>query len=127
MKEQNGKGRSPARKAKQQDQDQAKGTRRRRALRIACAERLDITLVRELHAKLRQALQERRPIIIDGARVEQADAAALQLLCALGRDAKKNRIKLQFKNSSRALHKAASLLGLEESLGLSPATGGGAP
>lgn len=87
--------------------------------RIDLGAELDITVARDLHARLCKLLDAGQPADIDAASVEQADSAGLQLLSAFVRDAGARPGGVQWSRPSEALRKAAQRLGLSQMLGLS--------
>lgn len=85
---------------------------------LSCPDSLDISMVEGFYGQLQQALQEQGSLLIDGSRVERADAAALQTLYAFLRQAKDMDMQVQWRQPSEALHRSARLLGLSSHLGL---------
>lgn len=69
---------------------------------------------------------ETAPLELDGAAVEQAETAGLQLLLALARSRREAGQDLHWRSASAPLHKAAEILGLSATMGLPPATEHGA-
>jgi ABC-type transporter Mla MlaB component len=88
---------------------------------IGCPEQLDISMVNELHELLSEQIGQCAAIEFDAGQVERADAAALQLLTVLSKDAKSQEISVKWRNPSETFKNAASLLGLQNDLGLAPA------
>ena len=85
---------------------------------ISCEECLDISLAQDLYGRLQQALEAKRPVVIDAGQVTRADTAVLQLLCAFFQDVQASGMEVQWQQSSPALENAARLLGLDACLGL---------
>jgi len=85
---------------------------------INCQSSLDISVVTNLGAELKVALDSGQSIQLQAAEVGKADAAALQLLCAFFLDAQTHGIDIEWLEPSDALVEAASLTGLIEHLGL---------
>ena len=79
---------------------------------------LDIAGAAKLHAQLVHALVANRPVVLDTAKVERVDTAALQVLTAFFKDAGAQNLTIQWKDPTQAIKTAARLLGLEESLQL---------
>ncbi len=77
----------------------------------------DISQVGELQQKI-VALMNDSDIVFDGSEVERIDAASLQLLTCVFKQAEKYGSKVSWQASSDALKKAAELLGLTEDLSL---------
>ncbi|VAW98231.1 hypothetical protein MNBD_GAMMA23-34 [hydrothermal vent metagenome] len=77
----------------------------------------DISQVGELQQQI-VALMNDSDIIFDGSEVERIDAASLQLLTSVFKQAEKYGSKVSWQASSDALKKAAELLGLTEELSL---------
>ncbi len=92
--------------------------RKPRSAIINCEESLDITVAGDIHGKLSRALEEKRPVIIDTAKVKRTDAAILQLFCAFSRAVKHAKTELQWKNPSEEFMAAAKRLDLTALLGL---------
>lgn len=88
------------------------------ATQIVCEAMLDISSASELHARLLDALAAGRPVSLDGADVERADTAALQVLTAFFQDARTKNIAVTWSSASDALARSAALLGLDEVLDL---------
>ncbi len=77
----------------------------------------DISQVGELQQQI-VALMNSSDIVFDGSEVERIDAASLQLLTCVFKQAEKYSSKVSWQASSDALKKAAELLGLTEELSL---------
>lgn len=90
------------------------------ALHLTLQSVLDIPLARGLQTELGEALQQGTPVVLDASQVERADASILQLLCAFVRAATERGVGYEWKQVSDALHRAARLTGLGETLGLPP-------
>lgn len=87
-------------------------------INIRCGEILDISRVAEFHQVLKDAIGKGSEIVLDAAEIERIDAAALQLLTVFLRDATARKVQAKLHIPSDALIKAASLLGLNQELGL---------
>lgn len=87
-------------------------------INVQCGEILDISKVAEFHQNLKTAIGKGGKIVLDAAAIERIDAAALQLLTVFLRDATARKVQAQLRTPSDALIKAASLLGLNQELGL---------
>jgi len=85
---------------------------------IVCEKNLDITVVGEIVARLREALAAGPVVEIDAAAVERVDTACLQALCVFSREAKINGVSLNWRSVSPSFRAAADLLGLASHLGL---------
>ncbi len=98
--------------------------KRRRSQVIRLEATLDITMLESLHGQWCKALDAGRPIVVDGGRVQHIDGAALQLLCALWREAPRRDADLRWRNVSPVISDAAGLAGLTRELGLSSGPAG---
>jgi len=78
---------------------------------------LDIVGARSLYAQLSEVLRDGGTPVLDASRVERVDAAALQLLAAFCRNARDAGHNPRWHAASPALCEAATLLGLQETLG----------
>ena len=87
---------------------------------IHCDACLDIAGVGELYAKLREALEARRSIVLEAAQVERIDTAALQTLCAFFQEAQTRDVVVQWQQPSVAVQTAARRLNLSLCLALLP-------
>jgi anti-anti-sigma regulatory factor len=85
---------------------------------ISCEECLDISLAQDLCKRLQQALEAKRPVVLDAGGVTRADTAVLQLLCAFFQDVRASGMEVQWQQSSPALQNSARLLGLDACLSL---------
>lgn len=90
------------------------------ALTLTLQAVLDIPLARRLQTELGEALEQGTPVVLDASQVERADASILQLLCAFAHAAAERGVGYEWKQVSDALHRAARLTGLGETLGLPP-------
>lgn len=89
---------------------------------IECQDSLDISMVTDFSVELSKALEIGQPVTIQAAKVERADTAALQLLCAFFLDARAAGITVEWQGPSDALKTAALQLGLAEHIGLDEAS-----
>ena len=87
---------------------------------IRCDACLDIAEVGELYARLREALEAHRPIVLEAAQVERIDTAALQTLCAFFQEALARDVVVQWQQPSVAVQTAARRLNLSACLALPP-------
>ncbi len=85
---------------------------------IVCDEMMDISIVGELRALLLEALDAKQAVTLDGAAVERADTAVLQVLVAFFQDARSQNITVQWSSASEALTRSAELLGITDILDL---------
>lgn len=85
---------------------------------IDCNEVFDISVVTDFKAMVQQAMAGGGGLVLDAAKVERVDTAALQLLAALFRDSEHKGIELSWKTPTEPLKYAARLTGLDELLGL---------
>lgn len=85
---------------------------------INCPGGLDIATTGELHAELTDALRSHRALTLNAEHVETADAAGLQLLCALFIDAAAKHVTLKWQNPSETLRQNARMIGAAQILGL---------
>jgi anti-anti-sigma regulatory factor len=102
----------------------AKGASKKRSPRAAkpacieLGERLTIVQATELHGTLTERLAGGKPIVVDGARVEEIDTAILQLLASLWRTCLQRGIGCTWAGTSEVLRRTAALVGLAEILQL---------
>jgi anti-anti-sigma regulatory factor len=85
---------------------------------IACEGGLDIAVAQELYRRLEEALAAARPVVLEAAQVERADAAVLQLLWVFFQEAHTRGIAVQWRQPAPALRHAARLLDLTAGLAL---------
>ena len=85
---------------------------------FSCGDLLDISVVAGLQARLRKSLEKSSTIELKADSVKKADTAGLQVFVALMREVESTGGCLIWKKPSDELIKAASLLGLDEALGL---------
>ena len=74
--------------------------------------RLTIVQAAALHRTMVAHLEEGRPVIVDGTRVEEIDTAVLQLLMSLWRTGQERGIACTWHGASDALRRTATLLGV---------------
>lgn len=79
-----------------------------------------VTDARQLYDNLGAALSSATSLVVDGARVERVDAAAMQILAIFCRTARERGLALAWRNPSAGLQQAAQLLGLQSMLGMNP-------
>lgn len=91
---------------------------RKSPLQIECEESLDISAAQDLHKKLKKALSEERPIVVNASKVERVDTSILQMFYALSKTAKKQQLALTWQAPSQKFQDAARLLDLEDGLEL---------
>lgn len=82
---------------------------------------LDITMVADVHARLRQALDAGTGLTLNGGELDRVDAAGLQLLAAFAEHARSLDIPVSWSSVSPCLEENAFVSGLGDCLGL-PAT-----
>ena len=83
------------------------------------SESIDITCVAKLHEQLLQLKKsDDSVIVLDGEKIERADAAGLQLLAGFFMSAKKQSITVQWNNPSEVLINSSRLMGVTELLDL---------
>ncbi|MHB8742658.1 MAG: STAS domain-containing protein [Sulfuricaulis sp.] len=87
---------------------------------VALEAALGIADARKLYSQLSSALTSAMPVVMDGARVERLDAAAMQVLASFCRTARERGLTLSWQNISPELKQAAQLLGLEPFLQMTP-------
>lgn len=85
---------------------------------IVCSSSMDISGAGELRLQLMDAINTKESVVLDAAKIEKVDTAALQILTAFFKDADATNIEVQWKDPTQALTTAASLLGLNETLRL---------
>jgi len=84
---------------------------------IALGDSLTIAELGELMDRLRAGLDLGGTLTLHAGDVEQVDAAGVQLLCALSRDARKQGMELVWPQVSERLESAVRQLGLSDELG----------
>lgn len=77
---------------------------------------LGVAQARALHAQLDQALTQPLPLVLDAGRVEQVDAAAMQVLAGFHRQLRVQGTVMHWHAVSRPLRQACQLLGLSHLL-----------
>ena len=82
------------------------------------AETLDISTVQALHAELLAAFDNGDPVSLNGSKVARIDTAILQLLASAFVYAEEHQCKLDLQSPSEALVESATLLGINEHIGL---------
>lgn len=85
---------------------------------INCEPTVDITVVEELLAHLKKALNEKHDVSIEAENIQRVDGAVLQLFAGFFRDAEAAGVSVTWKSKSDALVNAATILGLQEKLDL---------
>ncbi len=86
--------------------------------RIALNSVLDVRQVRRVHETLLPLVNDSAPLCIDGSQVTRVDTAALQLLAVFCRSARALARPLRWESASEEFRRAATLLNLEQELGL---------
>ena len=99
----------------------AAGPPRREPLPIELDPLLTIVQAAALHRTMVARLEEARPVIVDGTRVEEIDTAVLQLLTSLWRTGQERGIACTWHGASDALRRTAALVGLAGMLHLDAA------
>lgn len=79
---------------------------------------ITIACVAGLHREFLERLEQETPITLDASAVERADAAAVQLFCALFRSAEARGVPCSWAQVSEPLREAVGLLGVTRTLGL---------
>jgi anti-anti-sigma regulatory factor len=74
--------------------------------------RLTIVQAAALHRTMVAHLEEGRPVVVDGTRVEEIDTAVLQLLTSLWRTGQERGIACTWHGASDALRRTAALVGV---------------
>lgn len=85
---------------------------------IECEEVFDVSTVTDFKPPIQQAMAEGKNIVLQAGSIERIDAAALQLLAALFRDAGHKGVNISWNNPSEPLKYAAKLTGLTKNLEL---------
>ena len=85
---------------------------------IVLGESLTMTQVMPLYNELKQALTKQKQIVLEAAAVETVDAAGLQLLDALMREAQACQVEVSWREPSGVLSQSAKTLGLTDKLRL---------
>jgi ABC-type transporter Mla MlaB component len=85
---------------------------------IVLGESLTLTQVMPLYNELKQALTKQKQIVLEAAGVEAVDAAGLQLLDALMREAQACQVEVKWHDPSAILSQSAKTLGLADKLRL---------
>lgn len=86
--------------------------------RIALNAVLDVRQVRRMHETLMPLVNDSAPLRIDGSQVTRVDTAALQLLAVFCRSVRAQDRPLVWESTSDEIRRAATLLNLEQELGL---------
>jgi len=84
--------------------------------KICLEPHLDMDALPALAQALRDALEEKSPMMLDGSQVKNISGAALQLLLAAARSAQQAGISFRWHQPSPALERAVALLGLDNDL-----------
>ncbi len=85
---------------------------------MVCGKTFTLAEARALYPKLLIALLEGKSVIFDGEKIEQVDAAAMQLCCAFMSTQSVYQQQIQWRKPSAALVNTARLLGLADAMGL---------
>lgn len=86
--------------------------------RVELAAELRMAAAPALRETLLGALKAGQPVVLDGAGVSSADAAALQVLYVFARDGRASDVAWSWSGVSDALRQAAGLLGMESELAM---------
>jgi anti-anti-sigma regulatory factor len=78
---------------------------------------LSVVQARELHAQLGQVLTRSMALVLDAGRVEQVDAAAMQVLASFCRQSRAQSLTMRWRAVSLPVQQASQLLGLDSLLG----------
>jgi ABC-type transporter Mla MlaB component len=90
--------------------------RRNNQVRLVLNENLTISQAIPLHKKLSKGLAAGLPLILNGERVRQVDAAALQVLVAFCKNAQKQGLSLRYQTPGDYLYLSLRLSGLATAL-----------
>ncbi len=85
---------------------------------VECNDGVDITMVTDFKAILKQAASQNLPIVLDVSNLERIDGAALQLFAAFFTEAQETGLSVSWRSSSEPLNYAAKITGLTEVLNL---------
>ena len=85
---------------------------------ITCESTVDINIAVDLHAHLKNALENKHVVEIDASEVQRVDTAILQVFLAYSQEAKLQGLQFCWQGVSDAFRSAAYLLGIEEELAL---------
>lgn len=85
---------------------------------IVCGKTFTLAEARALYPKLLIALLEGKSVIFDGEKIEQVDAAAMQLCCAFMSTQTVYQQSIEWRKPSAALVNTAMLLGLADAMRL---------
>lgn len=85
---------------------------------IVLAERQTIQNVRELKEEVLAALDNREPVLVDAAEVDQIDTATLQLLAVLWQGANRASKPPRLERPSGEFRRVSALLGLDGLFGI---------
>jgi len=101
----------------------ARNTKKNKALQgesssIDCGDLLDISMVNDIHQKLKKSLDSGSDIAVNVSQIQRVDAAGVQMLCAFFQDAKSRNIKCTWENPSEVFLTSVQQLGLTTHLGI---------
>lgn len=86
--------------------------------KVGCGDSLDISVVSQFHSQLKDVLHDAKSIELAAGDLQRIDGAGIQMLVAFFKEAEQMHIHVDWSETSDALVKAASLLGLTEQLNL---------
>ncbi len=104
--------------ATQQDADAGKNSQSTNTLTMNFSPRFNIREVAAVYTELQQLLDKAVNVELDFEDVDVVDTAAIQLLVAFTREARKRGASISWQQPSAALYRSAELLGLSQELGL---------
>ncbi|MFC1750160.1 lipid asymmetry maintenance protein MlaB [Pseudomonadota bacterium] len=85
---------------------------------VECNEGLDISMVTDFKAMLRQAAAQDLPVVLDVSNMERVDGAALQLFAAFCLEAQESGLSVSWRSPPEPLCYAAEITGLKSVLNL---------
>lgn len=85
---------------------------------VECNEGLDISMVTDFKAILKQAAAQDMPVVLDVSNMERIDGAALQLFAAFCLEAQESGLDVSWRSPPEQLCYAAEITGLKSVLNL---------
>ncbi len=85
---------------------------------IECNEGLDVSMVTDFKALLKQAAGQELPVVLDVSGMERVDGAALQLFAAFFLEARESGLSVTWRSPPESLCHAAEITGLKSVLNL---------
>lgn len=86
---------------------------------------MTIASVEALHETMEPLVLEHQDVVVKASEVERIDTAGLQLLLAFQQEITKHDLSVEWQEPSEALLEAATLIGLQKTLGLDSANSKG--